>query len=133
MQPADKGDRRRAWTHRATQAKHQADYSCERVPIDFADIDRAACAASGAVHVKPRHTGGNGGADRRRPKGTLTGCERTIPPLDNSGGFIASDGPVSHVEDEACRAWWIVFGHDDSLGRQPAGRRQSGSALPSRN
>jgi pimeloyl-ACP methyl ester carboxylesterase len=41
-------------------------------------------------------------------------------PAAGNGGFIASDGPVSHVEDEAFRAWWIVFRHGKATPARPS-------------
>jgi Resolvase, N terminal domain len=60
------------------------------VTVYLADIDRAACAAGGTVHVEPRHALDDRGVDRRRPQRTIAGDERRIPTLDIDQGFLTS-------------------------------------------
>jgi hypothetical protein len=52
--------------------------------INRADVERADRAAAGAVNVKPRHAGHEGGADRRRPPHVASSRDLLVPAHDHT-------------------------------------------------
>ena len=80
------------------------------------DIDRAACAATRTVHVKPRHAGDDCTADCRRPERALPSCNSGIPALDHALRFVTRF-PVgrvgAHAGGEFLAAWRVVLRHDE--------------------
>jgi hypothetical protein len=60
--------RRRARAPRAAQAEHQGAHRGEQMAVDRPQVDRAACAATEAVNIKPWHARHHRCADRGRPQ-----------------------------------------------------------------
>jgi hypothetical protein len=54
------------------------------VPVDLTEINRAARATAGAVHVEPWHAGDQRRPDRGRPQHVAAGGKLLIPALDNA-------------------------------------------------
>ena len=102
------------------------------MPVNRSDVDRATCAATWAVDVKPWCTGDDGAPDRRRPQGTACGSKRGVPAINDAHRFIMS-GPLGcpdpHVEREAIGAGGIVLGHDSK--QYSASRGTSGGVIVS--
>jgi hypothetical protein len=60
--------------------QHKASYRRERMPVDRSDVDRATCAAAGAIDIKSWAAGNDGAADRARPqRGSPCRQYRNVP------------------------------------------------------
>jgi hypothetical protein len=82
-QPENPRHRGRFRAPRAPQPEYQSGDRCGRMAVYFPQIDRPACPAARAKHVKPRCSRDQGGPDRRRPQHVTAGSELLVPALDD--------------------------------------------------
>jgi hypothetical protein len=95
VQPDDLGHRRRARTSCAPQPQHKTSDRCERMAVNGADIDRAACPAAGAENVRPWRSRGDGGrivGDHSAPLPAASAAfQRSTTRCASSCAALASD------------------------------------------